>query len=242
VEKKETVAVPSGSRVYESPLGGRWIGASVITDKILEQRAKSGDADALFRLAYRLAFGRNRPRRPWRRILRFWLAAAEENHTRAQFYVGTCYEHGHGVDADLETAIRWYEKAASQGHAQAQYNLAFSYGEGSGKRRNPSRAFHWMHLAAENELPDAMRDLGYYYFHGVGVRVDQDEGTYWYRRAARLGDTRSAFNLGLCYLSGDGVTMSKRLALKWLRRAASHGHAGAQNQLVELSRGMRSAK
>lgn len=45
--------------------------------------------------------------------------AAEQGQPMAQFRLGTKYEQGLGVDADLPEALRWYGKAAAQGHVIA---------------------------------------------------------------------------------------------------------------------------
>ncbi len=103
------------------------------TTQALHKRAAGGDADALFRLGYRLAFGRTRPRpTDWTAVYPLWAQAANAGHLRALFYVGVCHEHGRGTPPDLPEALRWYEKAARQGHDVAMYDLAFSYRTGEG--------------------------------------------------------------------------------------------------------------
>src|SRR5262245_60664385 len=103
------------------------------TTRLLRRRAEKDDGDACFRLGYRIAFGRNRPRpTDWSAALRLWKQAARVGHERAQFYIGTCYDHGYGVTRNVPMALQWYEKAASRGHLAAMYNLALSYREGDG--------------------------------------------------------------------------------------------------------------
>jgi len=48
------------------------------------------------------------------------LAAAEGGHARAQYFVGTAYATGAGVERNLSQAVRWWFSAADQGVAQAQ--------------------------------------------------------------------------------------------------------------------------
>ena len=52
------------------------------TTKFLQKRAGEGDADAQFRVGYRLAFGRKRPRpTDWPYVLDLWNRAAEAGHS-----------------------------------------------------------------------------------------------------------------------------------------------------------------
>src|SRR5262245_36439526 len=114
------------------------------TTRVLQQRAKVGDADALFRLGYRLAFGKKRPRpTDWGVVFELWQRAAALNHRRAQFYLGTCYDSGRGVTQDLGQAMRWYRAAAENGYPPAQYNLGFSYREGNGVPQDLTQAIYW---------------------------------------------------------------------------------------------------
>ena len=50
----------------------------------------------------------------------------------AQFFVGSAYYTGLGVELDLREAVYWWTKAAEQGHAVAQVNLGSCYHEGEG--------------------------------------------------------------------------------------------------------------
>src|ERR1700742_3644706 len=104
---------------------------------VLQKRAEQGDADALFRLGYRFAYGRTRPRpTDWELVVSLWKQAASKGHFRAQFYLGVCYDKGLGVIRDARSSVQWYRRAAELGHPEAQYNLAFCYREGYGIRKN----------------------------------------------------------------------------------------------------------
>lgn len=133
----------------------------MITTAHLAKRAKAGDASALFRLGYRLAYGRNR-RRPtqWRKVFSLWKKAAEQWHTRAMFYLGVCYDDGLGTTQDVEKAMFWYEAAARAGHSEAQYNLSLGYRDGDGVPKRADKRIHWLTESAKAGLPSAMQDRG----------------------------------------------------------------------------------
>lgn len=50
-------------------------------------------------------------------------SAAQLGHPHAQFDLGTRYEKGKGVKADIEEAMRWYQKSADQGDVLAIQRL-----------------------------------------------------------------------------------------------------------------------
>jgi hypothetical protein len=98
----------------------------------LTQRAEQGDVDALFRLGYRIAFGRNRPRpTDWGTALRLWTRAGRAGHKRAQFCVGTCCDHGQGV------AYRTWKAMGSR---------LLADGHGIGWSGQPARDTRWQRL------------------------------------------------------------------------------------------------
>ncbi len=65
-----------------------------------------------------------------------------------QFEIGLRYEHGTGVEKNLEQAAKWYRRAAEQGHTKAQFNLASLYEHGKGVEKNPGLAIKWYKAAA----------------------------------------------------------------------------------------------
>src|SRR5206468_4329556 len=48
-----------------------------------------------------------------------FLAAARAGHARAQFFAGTAYARGLGVEPELARAIAWWSRAADQGSLEA---------------------------------------------------------------------------------------------------------------------------
>ena len=88
------------------------------------------EAKRLFDEGYKLAFQAKKKIKPWDKIFDLWKIAATAGHTRAQFYLGTCYDNGNGVDKDIAEAYNWYMKAAEKGKMEAQYNIGFFYKEG----------------------------------------------------------------------------------------------------------------
>lgn len=72
---------------------------------------------------------------------------------------GRRYEHGEGVDRDLDRAVRLYCRAAGKGSAEAHYHLGWLYAAGRGGKRNDELAAAWFYKAAQNNDPQAKRML-----------------------------------------------------------------------------------
>jgi len=89
------------------------------------------------------------------------LGAAQAGHARAQYFIGTAYASGVGVERDLAMAIMWWFRAAEQGVTQADEALAqlrqVALGRG---RRVPSdreaveQAFRDYRTALWRDFPD----------------------------------------------------------------------------------------
>ena len=61
--------------------------------------------------------------RNYAKAAEWFLRAAEQGYTAAQFNLGLLYEEGEGVEQDHEEAIKWYRKAAEAGDIDAQSKL-----------------------------------------------------------------------------------------------------------------------
>jgi uncharacterized protein len=79
----------------------------------------------LFQEGHDLAFEPKKRSIPWRKVFELWSLAASGGHTRAQFYLGTCYDFGNGTKKDTAQAFKWYMIAPRKGKMEAQFNVGF---------------------------------------------------------------------------------------------------------------------
>jgi TPR repeat protein len=93
-----------------------------------------------------------------------FLVAARAGHPRAQFFMGTAYAEGLGVERDLVQAIAWWMRASEQGVVQAEDSLAELRQVALGRsRRTPTErqavqdAFRDYREALWREYPDLRR-------------------------------------------------------------------------------------
>lgn len=202
------------------------------TTKVLEARARAGDPDAIFRVGYRLAYGRNRRRpEPWPEIAALWRRALRLGQLRAHLHLARIYHRGKGIRPDSRKAIRHYTLAAVYGFTDAQWELGWALLEGDGMRRDVPDAVSWFAIGAHSGDPDCMMQMGNIYFEGLGRRRNRRTAVWFYRRAATRGQARAMFYLAQCYADGHGVTRSPRWSRYWMQRAADAGDTLARRTL-----------
>ena len=126
-----------------------------------------------------------------------WKPLAEQGDAQVQVIIGSMYEQGAGVRADLRAAAKCYRAAAEQGYADGQHNLAVMYERGEGVSRSPDEALKWYHLAAEQGHVGSQSALGSMYTTGHGVAENHTVAVKWYRLAAEKGHIEAQYNLGL---------------------------------------------
>ncbi len=73
---------------------------------------------------------------------------ADLGDTTAQFSMGQLYEHGIGVNQNLETAMKYYEQGSAQQDLRAEYNLGMVYLEGKGIPADYQKAISLLRDAA----------------------------------------------------------------------------------------------
>jgi hypothetical protein len=128
-------------------------------------------------------------------------SAVKTNDARELAQWGRRFEHGEGVDRDVDHAIRLYCKAAARGDASAHYHLGWIYAVGRAGERDDALAAAWFHRAAQKNDAHAKRMLDRLGHKGKpsrdavcllsdGSRANADGGIVGPRRYAGRGGTR----------------------------------------------------
>ena len=98
---------------------------------------------------------------------------------QGQYYLGTLYAEGKGVQQNDAMAFTWFQRAANQGNAAAQYNVGASYAAGTGVETSYASAAKWFQRAADQGMAFAQLNLGFLYSTGNGVPQDNVEAFKW---------------------------------------------------------------
>ena len=184
----------------------------------LAQRAVSGNAAAMHKLAARFAGGVAGLKKSPGLAAYWYQKAAEQGHAPSQYKLGRCLESGVGRRKDVAAAVGWYEKAAAQGHAPAQCALGSLYNDEEwGNVGHPEAVRWWRRAAAQRHVP-ALFQLGWAYEQGHGVKQSLVLASRWYQAAAQRGSVRASGALGRTRgrmigrsirLSNEGITVSE---------------------------------
>lgn len=146
---------------------------------------------------------------------------ADAGDAAAQNTLGTWYQRGTYVKADLAQAAAWYLLAAQNGNAYAQNNLGVLYFRGAGVPHDPKQAAEWYAKAAEQGHGWAQANLAWAYEHGTTGERDPDIALYWLTRSADGGLAAAQLRLGLQAMRRAVSDAERSAAAAWLARAAA---------------------
>jgi TPR repeat protein len=117
-----------------------------------ETRAGHGDAEAQFSLGVK--FARDGAAQDYAQAAEWYLKAADQSHSLAQFNLGIMYASGQGVPRDEAKSRVWMQKAADLGDAGAQYNIGMKHHRASldglpeAAPESRIQAYKWLQLSA----------------------------------------------------------------------------------------------
>ena len=115
--------------------------------------AAKGDTGAAHHLGVEYMDGKaNVVQRDYDKARQYHMQAATAGDPRSMMDIGTMYEYGLGVAADLVQAAQWYEHSANYGYGPGEYNFATLLETGDAGRKDEVEAFKFYILAADQGL------------------------------------------------------------------------------------------
>lgn len=145
---------------------------------------------------------------------------ADADLAEAMCMLGSCYQHGYGVDCDMTLAVEWWRKAAEIGDAYACDCMGYCYSIGQGGLpKDLEQAFAYYLKAAERGYAGAYFTLGLCYSEGNGIGQDDEQAFSWFKKAAENDNPMAWVELGKCYSNGSGVPADYSQAVEWYGKA-----------------------
>lgn len=184
----------------------------------LERAASQQYALAAFTLA--LYYHEKEPKVPLK-AFEWFMVAAKQHHTEAEYYVGLYYQNGKGVQENTEQAIFWYEKAAYKKDKNALYHLAMILIKQ--EKKEYALIAKLLEQAATLDHPHAQYNLAVMYQKGDGVKLDMNKALFWYEKAANANLAIAQYNLGMIYFEGAIIEKDEAKAKELWQKAAAQG-------------------
>ena len=158
-----------------------------------EAKANNNDPQAMAQLAasYMLLAGsrdKDNAAQDYEESRRWATESAKAGNGFGCWVLGLLYEHGRGVEKDLEKAAALYEHGADLGCREAQNNFGTFLMQGTGVPQDKRRAFALFQAAAEQGYGVAMRNLGNCYQYAYGTDGNMKKAMEWYERALDVLD------------------------------------------------------
>lgn len=123
--------------------------------------------------------------------LGWYLPAAKQGDTDAQYNLGYMYETGWGVSTNEKEAVRWYHEAANSGHDQAQLRLGMMYIVGAGVTASKATGIDWLRKSAASGSRIAQRIVQELFDAADGDSLDATKIIGGLRRVIDEGDKRA---------------------------------------------------
>jgi TPR repeat protein len=149
---------------------------------------EQGNVEAQLRLARLVHQGGDGLNQDFIMAAQLYREAAELGNAEAQNWLGYCFQHGIGVEANEQSAFEWYRRSADAGFAPAQNNLGLMYLTGRGTERSLLRSFEYFEKSAAQGDDWGLNNLGGMYEMGWGVAKDTRRALEFYGRAVEAGN------------------------------------------------------
>ncbi|MDH5301930.1 MAG: ankyrin repeat domain-containing protein [Gammaproteobacteria bacterium] len=198
----------------------------------LQRAAESGDAQAQLEVAQAYHAG-ILTEKDLVAAQKWYLRAAEQNISEAQFQAATMLEPDTGMAAGTK-ANRLFRSAAKEGHLLAKAKLGI-YEISQAETDDVSEAFELLKQAAVEGHAESQYQLSLLYLRGRGVERNLAYASHWLKQAAEQGWREAQYDLGVHYMRGVGVTQNPVRAYEWFEKAAAQDHSAAKGFLATLS-------
>lgn len=181
----------------------------------LQHKALAGNAEAQTALGVCYLKGEGLDR-DYELAMQWFLKAAKQHDSSAEYYIGYMYDEGLGLKRDYVTALEWYEKSAAQNDPKGFNGIGLLYYRGKGIKRDYTTALGYFQRAAGLGYAEGYANLGVMYEKGQGVEKDLATAFQYNCLGAEDGSMLAQYNLSRMYYKGRGVEKDIIMAYKWI--------------------------
>lgn len=164
----------------------------------------------------------------WLRTMALAIPRAEAGDPAAMTMIGTLYEGGLGITADLAKAAKWYGLAADKGDREGRSALAQMYVAGRGVPKDLDKAWTLFAAAAAQDQPIALFNGAVMMFDGRHAPHDPEKATDWLKRSAELGAIEAQYAYAGLLADPENPRHDPLTAAHWMREAAMSGFEAAE--------------
>lgn len=156
--------------------------------------------------------------------LRWYRAAADQQHAWARVNLGHMLRLGQGTQADPAQALQLFEAAARQGNASALNAIGDLHANGQGMPTNRVKACEYFEQAAQKGDAWGMVNQAYCLRDGVGGKPRNYPGAFALaQKASQAGNPGGMVLMGLHLRLGQGTEANPEQAEQWYLRALENG-------------------
>ncbi len=194
-----------------------------IVEGTRELAISSQNPKAQFQMGEIFCFGFFDVQQDYAEALKWYMMAAQQNHVKAMYRLGSMYLDGLGVNVDYTQALMWLEKAANNGLADAQCKMGNLYYSGKGVEVNYIKAAEWFQKARNGENAEAIYYLATMYFRGLGFDKNISKAIDLFNEAGEKRVTYAYLYLGDSYLWGNGIGQDYDKAFECYQKGIEKG-------------------
>lgn len=162
---------------------------------------------------------------------------AEENDPVGQFFLGTMYIYGDGIEKNFFKAYELLSASSNKFKDNFQkytntediksmrssfFWLGVLYNDGLGVNEDIRKGFRWVELAADLGHVDAASRTALNYYTGHGTDKNMENYVKYLYIAAEEGSVDDYIRIAWANLNGVGVEINHKEAFKWYKKSADY--------------------
>jgi TPR repeat protein len=167
-----------------------------------------------------------------------FMEAAKAENTIGKIYTGICYQEGHGVKQNHNSAMYWYTLALENGDNEALLRISSLYQEGHGVKKNYKTAIAYLDkylmLARQDDIycGPVYSKIGRIYDQGgYGIKQDYKKAFECFVKADEYDLEEGTVMVATYYGKGFRVEQSYKKAFEYFSKAAANNSGTEQLML-----------